>query len=91
MVQRHVLEKPSKDYEHCNCEEPDCANTFIQRTTLAHHLRTIHGYTQIMAGEFLLRALRGNVQANRYDEDISHNDSVFDIIMDIQEMRKCRR
>ena len=86
-LRRHVLEKHSKDYEHWNCVEPDCAKTFIWRTTLAYHLRTIHGYTQIRAGEFSLRALRGDVQANSYYENISDDDSVFDVINDIQEMR----
>ena len=86
-LRRHVLEKHSKDYEHWNCVEPDCAKTFIRRTTLAYHLRTIHGYTQIRAGEFSLRALRGDVQVNSYYENISDDDSVFDVINDIQEMR----
>ena len=86
-LRRHVLEKHSKDYEHWNCVEPDCAKTFIRRTTLAYHLRTIHGYTQIRAGEFSLRALRGDVQVNSYYENISDDDSVFDAINDIQEMR----
>ena len=86
-LRRHVLEKHSKDYEHWNCVEPDCAKTFIRRTTLAYHLRTIHGYTQIRAGEFSLRALRGDVQITSYYENISDDDSVFDVINDIQEMR----
>ena len=86
-LRRHVLEKHSKDYEHWNCVEPDCAKTFIRRTTLAYHLRTIHGYTQLRAGEFSLRALRGDVQVNSYYENISDDDSVFDVINDIQEMR----
>ena len=84
---RHVSEKHSKDYEHWNCIEPDCAKTFIRRTTLTHHLRTIHGYTPIRAGEFSLRALRGDTQANNYYEEISDDDSIFDVINDIQEMR----
>lgn len=86
-LKRHVSEKHSKDYEHWNCVEPDCAKTFIRRTTLTHHLRTVHGYTPIRAGEFSLRALRGDTQANNYYEDISDDDSIFDVINDIQEMR----
>ena len=84
---RHLSEKHSKDYEHWNGIELDCAKTFIRRTTLTHHLRTIHRYTSIRAGEFSLRALRGDTQANNYYEDISDDDSIFDVINDIQEMR----
>ena len=84
---RHVSEKHSKDYEHWNCIEPDCAKTFIRQTILTHHFRTIHGYTPIRAGEFSLRALRGDTQASNYYEDVSDDDSIFDVINDIQEMR----
>ena len=52
---RPVLEKHSIDHEHWICVEPDCAKTFIWRTTLAHHLITIYGYTKIRVGEFFVR------------------------------------
>ena len=67
--------------------EFDCAKTIIRRTTLTHHLRTIHGYTPIRAGETSLRALRGDTQANNNYEDISDDDSIFYVTNDIQEMR----
>ena len=38
-------------------------------------------------GNFSVRALRGDTQANNYCEDISDDDSIFDVINDIQEMR----
>ena len=84
---RRVYEKHSKDYGHWNCIEPDCAKMSIRRTNLTHHLRTIHGYTPIRTGGFSLRALRGDTQANNYYEDTSDDDSIFDVINDIQEMR----
>ena len=34
-----------------------------------------------------MRTLRGDTQANNYYENISDDDSIFDVINDIQEMR----
>ena len=81
------MDEKHADHEHWNCVEPNCAKTFIRRCTLSHHLSTIHGYTPLRAREFALRAIRGDVNVNSYYEDISDDDSVFDIINDIQEIR----
>ena len=81
------MDEKHADHEHRNCVEPNCAKTFIRRCTLLHHLSTIHGYTPLRAREFALRAICGDVNVNSYYEDISDDDSVFDIINDIQEIR----
>lgn len=86
---RHMKEKHA-EYEHWNCVEVNCSKTFIRRNTLSHHLFTIHGYTPLRAREFALRAPRGDIRVGGYYEDISDDDSVFDIINDIDKIRNVR-
>ena len=85
---RHVKEKHAV-YQHWNCVENDCKKTFVRRSTLSFHLSTIHGYTPLRAREFALRAPRGDVRSNvgGYYSDVSDDDTVFDIIQDIDEIR----
>ena len=66
---RHMKEKHA-DYEHWNCVEADCTTTLIRRSTLSHHLSTIHGYTLLRAREFALTSMRGDVCFNSYYEDM---------------------
>ena len=84
----HVKEKHAV-YQHWNCVKNDCKKTFVRRSTLSFHLSTIHGYTPLRAREFALRAPRGDVRSNvgGYYSDVSDDDTVFDIIQDIDEIR----
>ena len=88
-LKRHMTEKHA-DIEHWNCVEVKCAKTFTRRSSLSHHLFTVHGYTSLGAREFALRALRGDVHDESYYEDISDDDTVFDLINEIEEIREIR-
>ena len=81
MNEKHI------DYELWNCVEADCSKTFIRRSSLSHHLSTIHGYTPLRASEFALSSLRGDIRVNSYYEDICVDACAFDIMNDIQEIR----
>lgn len=85
-LKRHVNEKHCT-VEHWNCVEKNCKSKFIRRNYLSKHLILTHGYTTLRAKEVACRAPRGDLQQEAYYEDISEDDSVFDLIGTINEIK----
>ena len=85
-LKRHVNEKHG-DIERWNCVEVSCKSTFLRRTSLSKHLVLTHGYSSLRAREFACRASRGDIHADSDLEDISADDSVFDLYDDIERLR----
>ena len=69
---------------------PSALQLINRRSCLSHYLFPVHGYTPLRAREFALRARRGDVRDESYYEDISDDDTVFDIINEIEEIREIR-
>ena len=85
-MKRHKNERHS-DIEHWRCVESNCSRKFIRRSYLSKHLVLNHGYTSLRAKETACRAPRGNIQKSAYYEDISEDDSVFDLYDEIDKIR----
>ena len=67
-----------------------CSSQFIRRSYLSKHLVIKHGYITLRAWEFACRAPRGDIRHNIVAEyeDISEDDSVFDLIHAIEAIRR---
>ena len=83
-IKRHVREAHG-DIEHWNCAEPDCLSKFIRRSYLSKHLRLKHGYDKLRAHETACLAPRGNMKNDNCFDNESEDDSVFDLIADMDE------
>ena len=89
-LKRHVREAHG-DIEHWNCAEPDRLSKFIRRSYLFKHLRLKHGYDKLRAHETACLAPRGNMDIDNYYDNESEDDSVFDLIADMDEDRYQQR
>ena len=85
-LKRHKNEKHS-NLEYWNCIEVNCRAKFIRRSYLSKHIISIHGYTSLRGREMACRAPRGDRVQQTYYEDISEDDSVFDLIDDMERLR----
>ena len=69
---------------------PSALQLITRRSSLSHYLFTVPSYTPLRAREFALRARRGDVRDESYYEDISDDDTVFDLINEIEVIREIR-
>jgi len=90
-LKRHLKEKHVPNYEYWNCTEKDCKTRFIRREYLSKHLTKVHGIQKKIALQLALRASRGDSQSNRnYYDDISDDDTVFDLIEELGNFSKVK-
>ena len=88
-LKRHQDEKHNKRVI-LECIEVSCVSQFTRRTSLSRHLVRKHGYTGLRAREFAVRAVaRSNINHENVAqyEDISDDDTVFDLINEIEIIR----
>ena len=78
-LSRHVSEHHS-GREYWNCTFRPCDSTFIRRSYLAKHLTMCHELDPVASRECAINAKRGNHQDTAYYEEISEDDSIFDLI-----------
>ena len=80
----HVREK-HRDIEFWNCPARWCVIKFIRREYLSRHRCVQHGFSKLKAHEAACLAPRGDVQHNNYYETESEDDSVFDLIAEMND------
>ena len=89
-LKRHQDKKHNKR-EILECIEVSCVFQFTRRTSLSRHLVRKHGKTGLRAREFALRAVLSSISRHtnvaQY-EDISNDDTVFDLINEIEINRR---
>ena len=87
-LKRHKTEKHSTNIEHWKCVEMRCPSKFIRRRYIFKHLILNHGYTSLSARQVACTAPRGYIQVNTYYENESEDESVFDLIDEIDRIRE---
>ena len=88
-LKRHQDEKHYKR-EILECIEVSCVSQFTRRTSLSRHLVRKHGYTGLRAREFAVCAVaRSDINHENVAqyEDIRDDDTVFDLINEIEIIR----
>ena len=85
-LKRHKTEKHG-NMEYWNCIEANCSPKFIRRSYLSKHLISRHGYSSLRGRELACTAPRGDRVRPTYYEDISEDESVFELIDDMQRIR----
>ena len=83
---RHMNEKHNPFYEHWNCVLENCSSVFIRKEYLCNHLEKFHGYNRAEAISAALNATRGDQGYNDELEDISDDDTVFDLLEELEEL-----
>ena len=90
-LKRHNDEKHNANLEYYNCIEVNCLKKFIRRSYLSKHLIFNHGYTSFRGREMACRAPRSNLSQTSYYEDISEDESIFDLIDETERLRSKMR
>ena len=72
---------------HWKCVETGCFSQFIRRSYLSKHQILSHGYNAFRAREIAVIAQRGDTHKSGYYENISEDDSVFDLIDEIDQIK----
>ena len=70
--------------EYWNLIEANCKAKFIRRSYLSKHLISSHGYSSLRGRELACTAPRWDKVKQTYYEDISEDESVFELICDIE-------
>ena len=89
-LKRHLKEKHS-GLESYNCTETGCNGKFIRRDFLYNHICSIHHMEAHTARKKSINATRGDqhnaARSNQqqYYEDISDDDTIFDLIGGLEE------
>ncbi len=84
---RHIRERHIA-IEHWKCLIPTCTVKFIRRNYLCRHLIYRHGLSPVDARIRALSAPRGDKCQRGYYETISDDESAFDLIAELEELRR---
>lgn len=83
---RHLREKHVINYEFWNCVVKDCPTKFIRRDYLYYHLQNVHKFPSDCAKKAALKASRGDDVSTGYYEEISDDDTVLDLINEVDDI-----
>lgn len=89
-LKRHIREK-HRDIQYWNCVVLECVSKFIRRSYLSRHLRMKHGYEMMQAHEAACMAKRGDIEPDTDPEKVSDDDTILDVIADMDEAEQRQR
>ena len=78
-LKRHVREV-HRDVEYWLCVQDNCVSKFVRRSYLSKHLVNKHGFEKLEAHATACVAPRGDVDRDTYYDKVSEDDSVLDMI-----------
>lgn len=83
-LKRHVREKHTT-IEYWLCVQGDCVSKFVRRSYLSKHLVLKHGFNKLEAHETACKAPRGDIHSETYYDKVSEDDTILDLIEEMDE------
>ena len=83
-LKRHVREKHTT-IEYWLCVKSDCVSKFVRRSYLSKHLMLKHEFSKLEAHEAACQAPRGDIQCETYYDPVSDDDTIFDLIEEMDQ------
>ena len=85
---RHMREKHDPSHESFQCVEDGCERKFIRREYMRIHLQKSHGYEKADAIRAVLNVSKDNKENEDEFEDVSDNDTVFDLMDELDKIQE---
>ena len=83
-LKRPVREKHTT-IEYWLCVKSDCVSKFVWRGYLSKHLMLKHEFSKLDAHEAACQAPRGDIQCETYYDPVSDDDTIFDLIEEMDQ------
>ena len=83
-LKRHIREGHTA-IEYWLCVQGGCVSKFVRRSYLSKHLMLKHGFNKLDAHSTACQAPRGDIQPEEYYDDVSDDDTILDLIEELDQ------